>query len=229
MFPRTFDRMTQLPSGCIFSQVDVGEVTERVLVGQAQAQHEALVGFEDLDQGDRGALLDQLARGAAQGNRHALIPLIEIVDRYRLDRVPIRRILVDNEEVEEAHQDVLLAVAQSIGSFRGDAAFTTWLFAVARNTAAANLRRSRRTPEPMEDVDRPITGQRLSSMISSRADLQSAVEQLPAHYREAVYLRDIEQWPYERIAEHLAVPINTVKSRISRGRALVASALAEVR
>lgn len=209
----------------------MGEVTQRVLAGQTPAQQEALAGFEDLDQDDRGALLDQLASAAAtaEGNRHALISLIEIIDRYRLDRVPIRRILVDNEEVEEAHQDVLLAVAQSISNFRGEAAFTTWLFAVARNTAAANLRRLQRTPPPTEDVDRPITGQRLSSMISSRADLQSAVEQLPPHYREAVYLRDVEQWSYDRIAEHLDVPINTVKSRISRGRALVAAALTEVR
>lgn len=207
----------------------MGEVTKRVLAGQTHAQLEVLDGFEDLDQDDRGALLDQLARAASQGNRAALIPLIEIIDRYRLDRVPIRRILADNEEVEEAHQDVLLAVAQSIDNFRGDAAFTTWLFAVARNTAAANLRRLQRTPYPTENVDRPITGQRLSSMIASRADLQSAVEQLPAHYREAVYLRDVEQWSYERIAEHLDVPMNTVKSRISRGRALVAAALTEVR
>ncbi len=205
------------------------ELARRVLAGQTHAQQEVLAGFEDLGQDDRGALLDQLARAASQGNRSALIPLIEIIDRYRLDRGPIRRILVDNEEVDEAHQDVLLAVAQSIGNFRGDAAFTTWLFAVARNTAAANLRRSRRTPEPTEDVDRPVTGQRLSSMIASRADLQSAVEQLPAHYREAVYLRDVEQWSYGRIAEHLDVPMNTVKSRISRGRALVAAALSEVR
>ena len=207
--------------------MNVGEVAKQVLAGQTHAQQEIVTGFEDLDQSERSALLNQLASGAADGNRHALTPLIEIIDRYRLDRVPIRRILVNNEEVEETHQDVLLAVAQSIGNFRGEAAFTTWLFAVARNTAAANLRRSQRTPEPTEDVDRPMTAQRLSSMISSRADLQVAVEQLPAHYREAVYLRDVEQWSYERISEHLDVPMNTVKSRISRGRALVATALTE--
>ncbi len=229
MFPRTLDRMTRLPAGCTFSQVNVGEVVKRVLAGQAHAQQEVLTGFEDLDQADKGLLLDQLANAASQGNRAALISLIEIIDRYRLDRVPVRRILVDNEEVEEAHQDVLLAVAHSIANFRGEAAFTTWLFAVARNTAASNLRRLQRTPDPTEDVDRPITGQRLSSMIASRADLQAAVEQLPAHYRETVYLRDVEHWSYERIAEHLDVPMNTVKSRISRGRALVAAAVTEVR
>ena len=89
------------------------------------------------------------------------------------------------------------------------------------------LRRSQRSPEPRADVDGPLTMQRLSSMISSRADLQAAIEQLPAHYREAVYLRDVEQWPYEQISEHLDVPMNTVKSRINRGRALVVSALTE--
>lgn len=208
--------------------MNVGDTIRRVLAGQPHAQQELLTGFADLDHGGRSALLDQLAAAAGAGNRHALVSLVEIVDRYRLDRVAVRRILVNNDEVEEAHQDVLLAVVQSIGTFRGEAAFSTWLFAVARNVASSMLRRSQRSPAPTADVDGPLTMQRLSSMISSRADLQAAIEQLPAHYREAVYLRDVEQWPYEQISEHLDVPMNTVKSRINRGRALVASALTEV-
>ena len=205
----------------------MGETIGRVLTGQPHAQQELLTGFADLDHDGRSGLLDQLAAAAGAGNRHALVSLVEIVDRYRLDRVAIRRILANNDEVEEAHQDVLLAVVQSIGTFRGEAAFSTWLFAVARNVASSMLRRSQRSPVPTADVDGPLTMQRLSSMISSRADMQAAIEQLPAHYRDAVYLRDVEQWPYEQIAEHLDVPMNTVKSRINRGRALVASALTE--
>lgn len=215
-------------AGCTVSYVNVGDTLRRVLAGQPHAQQELLTGFADLDHGGRSVLLDQLAAAAGAGNRHALVSLVEIVDRYRLDRVAVRRILANNDEVEEAHQDVLLAVVQSIGTFRGEAAFSTWLFAVARNVASSMLRRSQRSPEPRADVDGTLTMQRLSSMISSRADLQAAIEKLPAHYREAVYLRDVEQWPYEQISEHLDVPMNTVKSRINRGRALVASALTEV-
>lgn len=209
--------------------MDVEELAGRITAGDDAAQQAVVAQFDKLPEPERGQLLNQLAAAAATGNRHALQPLIELIDRYRLDRVPIRRILVNNDEADEAHQDVLVAVAHSIGGFRGDAAFTTWLFAVARNTAASNLRRSQRTPEPTDDVDMPMTGQRLSSMISSRRDLQAALDALPDHYREAVWLRDVEQWPYEQIAEHLGIPMNTVKSRISRGRALVAAAVTETR
>jgi RNA polymerase sigma-70 factor (ECF subfamily) len=50
------------------------------------------------------------------------------------------------------------------------------------------------------------------------ADLQAALESLPAAYREAVWLRDVEQFSYDEIAGIVGVPIGTVMSRISRGR-----------
>lgn len=198
-----------------------------IAAGAEAARREALDGYQSLDGDARQQLLDDLAALAAEGNSEPLRVLIEIIDRYRLDRPAIRRVLVRDDEVEEAHQDVLVAVAQSISSFRGDASFSTWLFAVARNTAATNLRRSDRTPTPVESVDQPMTGQRLSSMISARTDLQAAVEALPDHYRDVVFLRDVEQWTYERISSELGIPMNTVKSRINRGRALVASSVSE--
>ena len=198
-----------------------------IAIGDDDARREALDGYHSVDDDARQRLLDGLAALAAEGNSEPLRVLIEIIDRYRLDRPAIRRVLVRDDEVEEAHQDVLVAVAQSIGGFRGEASFSTWLFSVARNTAASNLRRSERTPTPVESVDEPMTGQRLSSMISARTDLQAAVEALPDHYRDVVFLRDVEQWTYERISAQLGIPMNTVKSRINRGRALVATAVSE--
>ena len=213
--------------GCRFVVVEVASLVERIGRGEPEASRDTVEVFEALDRGDRGDLLDGLAGAAAAGNRRPLATLIEIIDRYRLDRSAIRRILVNNDEVDEAHQDTLIAVAQSIGRFRGESAFTTWLHSVARNTAAAQLRRSQRAPSPTDEVDGPMTGQRLSSMISDRADLQNAVNSLPDHYREAVWLRDVHQLCYDEVAEQLGVGVNTVKSRISRGRALIAAALSE--
>ncbi len=207
--------------------MDVEVVADLIVAGDDAARLEALEGYHSVEDEARQRLLDRLAADAAQGNSEPLRVLIEIIDRYRLDRPAIRRVLVRDDEVEEAHQDVLVAVAQSITSFRGEASFRTWLFSVARNTAASNLRRSERTPTPVESVDQPMTGQRLSSMIAARTDLQAAVDALPDHYRDVVVLRDVEQWTYERISSHLGIPMNTVKSRINRGRALVATAVAE--
>ena len=57
------------------------------------------------------------------------------------------------------------------------------------------------------------------------ADLQAALDRLPAAYREAVWLRDVEEFAYAEIAEMLGVPMGTVMSRISRGRRLLFDAL----
>ncbi|MGI9614608.1 MAG: RNA polymerase sigma factor, partial [Acidimicrobiales bacterium] len=68
---------------------------------------------------------------------------------------------------------------------------------------------------------------KLSSLIASRSDLAAAVNALPEIYRQPVILRDVEQHTYADIAAILEIELNTVKSRISRGRALVASMLSE--
>lgn len=207
--------------------VDVAGLLAGVASGDRVARRGVVDAYEGLDRVARSELVEGLASAAGEGDRAALGVLIEVIDRYQLDRPAIRRILVDDDEVDEAHQDTLIAVAQSIARFRGESAFMTWLHAVARNTASAQLRRAKRMLPPTEDVDVGLTGQRLSSMISSRADLQAAVADLPDHYRDAVVLRDVEGWSYDAIAARVGVPVNTVKSRISRGRALVAAAMTE--
>jgi RNA polymerase sigma-70 factor (ECF subfamily) len=201
----------------------------RVVAGHRHGAREVVSSFDTLGSDDRRLLLDELAAAASAGNKSALRALIELIDHHQLAHAAIRRVVVSNDDIEEAHQDVLLAVAQSIDRFRGDAAFTTWLFAIGRNSAAALVRRAQRVPSPAEDVDQPITGQQLSSMIASRSDLRTAIEDLPDHYRHAVELRDVRQLPYDEIARQLDVPVNTVKSRLNRGRALVAAAVAEAR
>ncbi|MEL7155657.1 MAG: sigma-70 family RNA polymerase sigma factor, partial [Actinomycetota bacterium] len=153
--------------------------------------------------------------------------LLQLIDDHRLDRPAIRRILIDNEQVEDAHQDVLIAVAQSISRFRGDAAFTTWLHAVARNIAVDHLRRQRPTTVFDDEIASETAAARLSSLIAARSDLAAAVDAIPDPFRAAVRLRDVEQRTYQEIAEAMGVEMNTVKSRISRGRAMVAARVAD--
>jgi RNA polymerase sigma-70 factor, ECF subfamily len=177
--------------------------------------------------GDRdaiAALLDPLAREAAGGAPEAVEVLVWAVDELGLARPAIRNLLVDEADVEEVTQDVLVAVAETIGGFRGDARFTTWLHQVARFKAIAFLRRRRETAALPGD-EAVGDAQRISSMIATRASIDEVLRQLPDEYRQPVLLRDVQQLPYDQLAERLALNINTAKSRVARGRALVAARL----
>ena len=123
---------------------------------------------------------------------------------------------------------MLLAVARSIGGFQGSARFTTWLHTVARNTAIGYLRRLRSTDQlgPDEPASESV---RLSSIIAGRAAVQAALDKLPPTYREPVVLRDVQQLAYQEVADRLGLNLNTVKSRIARGRALLARLIEEGR
>ncbi|MEM9133648.1 MAG: sigma-70 family RNA polymerase sigma factor [Actinomycetota bacterium] len=200
---------------------------ERIAAGDLRAvsQLSSLVAAATTD--ERAPWLNAVARSAAADNPSSLQALLQLIDDHRLDRSAIRRILLDNDQAEDAHQDVLIAVAQSVGRYRGDAAFTTWLHSVARNIAVDHLRKRRPTTTLDDGIDHGTAAMRLSSLISSRSDLADAVRSLPEPFREAVQLRDLEQRTYREIVELTGAEMNTVKSRISRGRALVAAQVAD--
>lgn len=219
------------------------DLLARVAAGDGAAAAQAARAFGPADRETQGAFLNRLAV-AARTSPPCLDLLLALIDTHGLDRPAIRRVLVDTDQADDAHQDVLIVVAQSIGRFEGRSAFTTWLHSVARFTAIDHLRRRRDTvpfdetrpgggggrgPEPGPVVGAGSLGpsERLSSMIASRSDLLRAIHALPDAYRDAVVQRDLEQRSYAEIAERLGVEMNTVKSRIARGRALVAGMVRE--
>lgn len=204
----------------------VKEWVDRIAAGDTTTIASAPTAFGAANTERRAELLNQLAASAGQ-SATSLDVLLRLVDEYGLDRPAIRRVLVDDDQADDAHQDVLIAVAQGIERFRGDAAFTTWLHSVARYVAIDHLRRRKETQQLGDDDHLPTAAAKLSSLIASRSDLAAAVNALPEIYRQPVILRDVEQHTYADIAATLDIQLNTVKSRISRGRALVASMLAE--
>ncbi len=138
-------------------------------------------------------------------------------------------------DAEDIAQDALLKAWRSLSSFRGDCSFSTWIFRVTVNTARDVIRMSARRPvvsltrsdeddgEP-EIWDVPVTsGSEIPEEMAERRELieavRRAVESLPEEQRHAVVLRDIHELPYSEISAILGVEVNTVKSRISRGRA----------
>ena len=168
----------------------------------------------------RDEVVELLARRASAGSALAVELLVETVDGMGLARSAVHRVLVDEAAIEDVAQDTLIAVATSIRSFRGDAKFTTWLHQIARNRAIDHLRRQRATA-PLDEHDMG-DAQRISSVIASRETARQMVGRLQTPYREAVLLRDVEQASYAEVAEQLGITMNTVKSRVARGRALLA-------
>jgi RNA polymerase sigma-70 factor (ECF subfamily) len=173
--------------------------------------------------------LNNLAFDAASGSPEALDTLLQVVDDHRLANAIVRRFILNEELVDEATQDTLIAVAESIHKFRSESKFTTWLYSIARNIAIGHLRRI--NPDVSLDTAENSAGasRRLSSVVAERAAIQQAVEQLPAHYRDTVMLRDVERRTYEEIATELGIELNTVRSRLARGRAMLAAAILDER
>jgi RNA polymerase sigma factor (sigma-70 family) len=174
--------------------------------------------------------IEELARLATAGDSAALDALLM---RIRPDVLrQCARFLPCLQDAEEAAQDALLHVARSIGRFEGRSAFSTWLHTVVANCARQTYRAlKRRAAERYSDsllVD--VADPRTTSVIAgSRLDLLDALEQLEAQQPELVaplVLRDICQLDYSDIAEHLDLPLGTVKSRIYRARQRIRDSLA---
>jgi RNA polymerase sigma-70 factor (ECF subfamily) len=168
--------------------------------------------------------LDTLAARAAGGDQEALHTLLaEIQPRVR--RI-CGRMLLYPEDAEEAAQDALLLVSTRIHTFAGRSRFTTWLHAVASNSARSTYRSlKRRSAELPTDELPPAADPRTTSVIAgSRLDFLEALETLGVDHPalvEPLLLRDIQELEYSDIADLLDIPVGTVKSRIHSARQFV--------
>lgn len=168
--------------------------------------------------------LDDLARRAAGGDAVALDELLSAI-QPRVRRI-CGRMLLFHEDAEEAAQDALLLVATKIGGFEGRSRFTTWLHAVASNSARATYRslKRRAAERPTDELPLHVDPRTTSVIAGSRLDLLEALEILGAERPELVeplVLRDVQELDYNEIASLLDVPLGTVKSRIHAARTAV--------
>lgn len=173
----------------------------------------------DLDDGT-------LVQEVVGGNRAAFDELM----RRHEDRVfgVCLRIMRRREAALDAAQETFLTVFRKADQFRGDAAFSTWLYRVAVNTCYDQLRKSRRRateplPEPHDPPD-PSVGDTLGS-VEVRGDLSAALAALPEEFRSAIVLVDVEGLSVAEAASVLEVAQGTIKSRLHRGRARLAELL----
>ncbi|MGE5242109.1 MAG: RNA polymerase sigma factor [Bacteroidota bacterium] len=103
--------------------------------------------------------------------------------------------------------------------WRRDSDLRAWLFTIMHNVFVNQLRKNSSAPGhvPFDEAIDPPSGAVADQTLELR-DLASALERLPAEYREVLLLVGLEQMQYEEVAEVLGVPVGTVMSRLSRGR-----------
>jgi RNA polymerase sigma-70 factor (ECF subfamily) len=138
------------------------------------------------------------------------------------------RVLGNPDDAADAAQDTLLAMVGKLEGFRGEAAFTTWLYRVATNVCYDHLRRAKRRPVLRRDDDAAAPEPALedhADAVADAHDAAAALAQVPEDFRIAIVLADVHDLPYDEIAKVLDLPVGTVKSRVHRGRIALARAL----
>jgi len=132
-----------------------------------------------------------------------------------------------HDEAEDLTQDIFLKIFKALHTFDRRANFQTWLISISRNLCIDHYRSVRKERETMaRDVDAaelsPVSRERGPYSQLEQLDLRhlirKALAELPPSLRQAVILRDLQEFSYQEIAGQLGLPEGTVKSRINRGR-----------
>ncbi len=143
---------------------------------------------------------------------------------------------VGEQEADDLTQEVFLKAYRGLSRFRGEAPPRAWLASIADNAvknryrARGRFRRIFTGAGEATGASEPVEGGRTPEEDARAAEsgryVTEALKLLPAEFRMPVVLRDLEEWSYEEISTSLALPVGTVKSRISRGRGQLRSLLA---
>ena len=181
-----------------------------------------------LNQGDRDLVI-----AASKGDVEAFAKLVRDYSSL-VYRVSLR--LLGNDDAQDASQEVWVRVWRNIRSFRGESAFSTWLYRITVNTCLSiRQKQSRRDERELGDevpyISEPPGGdadpEAVALNTERREELQDALQHVRAEHRAALVLRHMEGLSYAEIAEVLQVPNGTAKGWVSRGRAAMLVVLAE--
>ena len=169
------------------------------------------------------ASLDQLVDAARHGHHGAFE---ELVRRTHAETYTLaRRLVSDDEDARDVVQEAYLRAYRSIGRFRGDAQFSTWMFRITANCAATHLGRRRRHRHDQLDDDAELADTRpehdpdlAASATILRDRVELAIAELPPRLRAVVVLRDIYDLNHAQIAGELGISESAAKVRLHRAR-----------
>jgi RNA polymerase sigma-70 factor (ECF subfamily) len=164
-----------------------------------------------------------LVAAATTGDREAFDQLVKATyaEAYTL----AYRLTGNEEDARDVVQDAYLRAYKGIRRFRGDAAFSTWLYRITANCASTYLvKRTKARHDELAD-DAPLPDERpevdpvgRAGQEDDRQRLAEALGQLPADMRAVVVLRDVYDLPHEAIAEELGITEGAAKVRLHRAR-----------
>jgi len=153
-----------------------------------------------------------------------------------------RRMLGNDADAEDVTQEVLLQVVRKLDTFRGEAAFPTWLHRVTVNAALAHRRKrairdGHEVPDPLDKfledghhhtaVGRwPVRPEQEALDRETQQLIEEAIAKLTPIYRDVYVLADVEGLPNAEIGDMLGLSVGAVKSRLHRARLLMRDALA---
>lgn len=174
---------------------------------------------------------EQLIKAILAGNERAFDELVRLHQRFVFNLC--YRLLGDYDDADDCAQEVFIKVYKSLGSFRFDSEFKTWLYRVAVNTCKnrfrsleyrmgqRNVRLNADGEEDKRQVD--IGNHKQSPAAALRRKeigrlIQAAINKLPSDQKLVVVLRDMEGRSYEEITEITGFKLGTLKSKLSRAR-----------
>ena len=152
-------------------------------------------------------------------------------------------LLSDYEDAKDASQEVFIKVYKSISSFKGQSAFTTWLYVICRNVCNDILRKRQKNGNivlsldddesdnnPVKEIksDAPAPEEQAELSETQRA-VWDAINSLKLEHREILIYSDMQQLSYEEVAHILKCPVGTVKSRLNRARNALRKKLSDKR
>ena len=156
----------------------------------------------------------------------------ELVERQRGRLWTIARGALDNpEDAAEAVQDALVRAHQGAARFRGESAVATWLVRILINVCMDRRRHNRvrpATPMPMERLEELPGPHDPIGEVETRMDVWAAMDELPPEQRLPIIMVEMDGYSVGEAARLLGVPVGTIKSRCSRGRARLHSLLIDV-
>ena len=152
--------------------------------------------------------------------------------------------LSDYEDAKDASQEIFIKVYKSISSFKGQSAFTTWLYVICRNVCNDMLRKRQKggkivisldggddtEQNPLNEIKSDAASPEEQIELSeTQQAVRNAIYGLKQEYKEVLIYSDIHQLSYDEVAEILKCPVGTVKSRLNRARNALRKKLSDKR
>ena len=183
---------------------------------------------------------DRLIVAASAGDREAFGQIVSLYEKLVYNTIRLK--VPGEQDAMDLSQEVFIKLWRSIGKYRGDCKFSTWIYKIAINASLDYLRKASHSATEalptlnddegdekqieIADESAAASPERTLEKAETVRAVRDAIARLNDEQREVILLRDIEGYSYEEISEMLTLEIGTVKSRINRARAHLREMLA---